>query len=558
MTIPYLYMLPVELWFVCWAYCSRRQLRRLALVCRLFRSICFPVLLSHQSADVPALVEGLDHDNWIHYVHHLHRMSLRFDSLAASPLHALHVISWKVGVFVPLVQQWSFPPPAQEALRMFLHRRMMPLGNHDFSHIQHIGVFNTLRERLITTFLAKLGAYSNLVSLSIQGVTMDAGLRATLQSLSKLEELIMEGCEISPPDGALLNVQRFTSCWPRRKTALLRAAATGDRTRSLRLVHPEHLLHLALPDASTASSLLRGFSTSTFSVLQHLELYRDIDITELLHLLQRCPILQSLVIPSLHRNTSLPIAPPPQTAAPLLQALTAPWDAISAFAASRPIGSVTALSKGGGLPISTDNIKELLVQVSRGSTTDIRSLALPETESTSDALQLVATFCPALVELVLDVHDRRVAGIARVIGGVNQPVEDTRVPKFDDETAFDDLPPEYLSDCEDDGETTATQANPSSYRDMLIILSSVLDQGDLPSSLTTVHIRPPRLLHKCPVPEYTVHRLPNHNHLHIGLGSTGLCDAHSCTSVQLSRRDAAAQAAATIQMMLQLENSNQS
>ncbi|KAJ6562993.1 hypothetical protein DFH09DRAFT_847762, partial [Mycena vulgaris] len=51
---PYLAMLPSEIWLACWTLCSARQLRRLSLVCDLFRSLCLPPLFQTQS------IKGLD------------------------------------------------------------------------------------------------------------------------------------------------------------------------------------------------------------------------------------------------------------------------------------------------------------------------------------------------------------------------------------------------------------------------------------------------------------------------------------------------------------------
>ncbi|KAJ7453424.1 hypothetical protein FB451DRAFT_668752 [Mycena latifolia] len=50
--IPYLFILPAEIWLACWTLCSSWQLRRISLVCQLFRSLCFPLLLQYQHFDV--------------------------------------------------------------------------------------------------------------------------------------------------------------------------------------------------------------------------------------------------------------------------------------------------------------------------------------------------------------------------------------------------------------------------------------------------------------------------------------------------------------------------
>ncbi|KAJ7448075.1 hypothetical protein B0H11DRAFT_1744513 [Mycena galericulata] len=70
--ITYLDLLPAEVWLACWILCSTRQLRRVSLVCQLFRSLCLPLLFSHQSFDAPELASDINRDNWLDRVRHLH------------------------------------------------------------------------------------------------------------------------------------------------------------------------------------------------------------------------------------------------------------------------------------------------------------------------------------------------------------------------------------------------------------------------------------------------------------------------------------------------------
>ncbi|KAJ7466044.1 hypothetical protein FB451DRAFT_964209, partial [Mycena latifolia] len=48
---PYQHILPPEIWLACWTLCSTRQLRRLSLVCQLFRSLCLPLLFQDLQFD---------------------------------------------------------------------------------------------------------------------------------------------------------------------------------------------------------------------------------------------------------------------------------------------------------------------------------------------------------------------------------------------------------------------------------------------------------------------------------------------------------------------------
>ncbi|KAJ7648822.1 hypothetical protein B0H17DRAFT_859713, partial [Mycena rosella] len=91
--VAYLHLLPVEVWLACWTLCSLRQLRRISLACRLFQSLCLPLVFRHQTFDVAVLVRGISRYNWIDRVRHLHRTAVRLDRLAEDP-YARFVRSW--------------------------------------------------------------------------------------------------------------------------------------------------------------------------------------------------------------------------------------------------------------------------------------------------------------------------------------------------------------------------------------------------------------------------------------------------------------------------------
>jgi hypothetical protein len=124
----YLGMVPVEVWAACWVLCTARQLRRISLVCHLFRSIFLPLLLQHQTFDLELLVSGINRDNWMDRVCHLHRTAVRLDRLSAGPL-------------IPLVRSWAvtFGPA--------------PSTMHYPLQIRHIGLFDIIQSRVYRTFL---------------------------------------------------------------------------------------------------------------------------------------------------------------------------------------------------------------------------------------------------------------------------------------------------------------------------------------------------------------------------------------------------------------------
>ncbi|KAJ7096884.1 hypothetical protein C8R44DRAFT_889484 [Mycena epipterygia] len=95
-TVDYPHIVPTEVWLACWTLYSMRQLRRLSLVCQLFRSICLPLLLREQHADLAALPSGFDYSgqHLIDLARHMHRIAVRLDKLAEGP-RVLSVRSWK-------------------------------------------------------------------------------------------------------------------------------------------------------------------------------------------------------------------------------------------------------------------------------------------------------------------------------------------------------------------------------------------------------------------------------------------------------------------------------
>ncbi|KAF7353918.1 hypothetical protein MVEN_01077900 [Mycena venus] len=152
--IPYLEIVPAELWIACWSLCSNPELQSVSMVCKLFRSICLPLLLRDQSLDVAAS-GSVAYGDWEQRGRQLQQLADRLDRLVE---YAPSVRSWKVNIGLagregeshPDIQSWHF--------------------------------FDEMYERVLTTFPTTLVLY-------------------TLASLMLLEDLILRNCDISPFHG---------------------------------------------------------------------------------------------------------------------------------------------------------------------------------------------------------------------------------------------------------------------------------------------------------------------------------------------------------------------
>ncbi|KAF7374151.1 hypothetical protein MSAN_00296700 [Mycena sanguinolenta] len=185
----YLHILATELWLACWTLCSRRQLRRLSLVCKRFRDICLPLLFQQQTIEAGGWWYHLNRYNWVEPLRKLHRAALRLDALADSP-HVGSVHSWKFAVVDSL-------PSEHEATNA----------------------------RLLKVFSATLSLYHNLRSLHLEGLVIDAPFRQTFSELSRLENLALHTCNIVTRNGFVMSLRSFARVRAIFVTSLLRLAS---------------------------------------------------------------------------------------------------------------------------------------------------------------------------------------------------------------------------------------------------------------------------------------------------------------------------------------------
>ncbi|KAJ6530790.1 hypothetical protein DFH09DRAFT_1183878 [Mycena vulgaris] len=409
--IAYLHLLPVEVWLACWTLCSRQQLRRLSLVCRLFRSISLSLIFRSQSFDVAALRLELGRDNWMDQVRHLHR--------TASP-YAPFVRSWKVAFMNGPVSRYH-------------------------PDIQNIHLFYTISDRVASTFSTTLGLYQNLSALDIQRFTIDTAFRTTLLSLSRLESLTLSDCDITARDG-FLRLGRLK---------MISRKVPEASEEPLQMASPDTIRTLSLYWSSEMALLSTGFGHAKLPHLVHLsiDVLRDVDVAPLFRFLERCPQLESLTITSVPGQSALPdvhrdIIPP-------LRTLAGPPEFIQLFAPNHPVGGVTILNGGANL----NDLMRVCMDISR-SPHPLHSLALPSITPTLEFLVGITRLFPELKELTILVEGYQGFHWGGVFGRQPRatiPVDQRSLDLCDDD-AFDNPPVDDISDTESEEPNRAPTA----------------------------------------------------------------------------------------------------
>ncbi|KAJ7229348.1 hypothetical protein C8J57DRAFT_191571 [Mycena rebaudengoi] len=385
-SIPYLDLLAPEVWLDCWTPCSTRQLRRLSLVCHLFRTLCLPLLFRHQSLDVGQVWSPVDKDGWEDRLDYMERTAVRLERLLEGPRAV-----W--------VRSWRFSATAEAAP----HTRLLL----NIQNREHFVLLEKLYEQIIATFASTLGLYHNLRSLHLQGVTVDTHTRNTLSSLSNLESLTL-ACDITARDGDLMKLKSFT-------ISVTPGASTAVTTEPLRIVSAEHLQNLNIDHRGEKVSLLTGFQPRKFPQLVSISLSflsdEEIGIDLFFEFLQRCPQLESLAIHYVYltSNDPLPSRLHPNTI-PRLGNLTVPLLLIDVFTPNRPVGTVSV--KRGypydhvAIPLEEagEYLALLFADLSHASV-PLQFLSIPPISPTPECFAAIVSAFPHLTALVIDVTE---------------------------------------------------------------------------------------------------------------------------------------------------------
>ncbi|KAF7366148.1 hypothetical protein MVEN_00491700 [Mycena venus] len=418
-TITYLTLVPLEIWLACWSLCSRQQLRRLSLVCRLFRSLVLPLLFDHQTFNMRAIANGLNRANWIDRVHHLHRTAVRLDRLREDPYAAL-VRSLRV-TFIG-------ENPTKRV-----------------SGVQNIHLIDDLHDRVVAAFHKTLARYYyNLSSLHLAHITIDASLCKTLTSLLRLDDLNLSDCSILVSPGFL----------PLKQLSLWRCDFGEDQER-LQLGSPETLR--TLHPGVHLSRLISGFGPRCLNQLVSLWLsgltVQQVDL--FFRFLAQCPRLESLTICSRDNHITLPALH--SESLPHLGHVAAPSMFHQVLTPGRPVHYADVHRNNGVADEEDyDRLMQVCLDIARSSV-PVRILLLPapRTEPNLAFLVGITALFPELQRFSFAVQPR-----------ISKAIEmDERCPDLNDEGAFDNLPGDDISDDEADERVSILDVKVHSRKD---------------------------------------------------------------------------------------------
>ncbi|KAJ6617179.1 hypothetical protein B0H10DRAFT_2434587 [Mycena sp. CBHHK59/15] len=370
--VTYVDRVPTEIWLRCWTLCPTRHLRRLARVCRYFRTLCQPLLFQHQRVAAP---EGVDHYNWMHSTQTLHFATLRITRLAAST-HVSSVRSW-----------------------FFRGNSRLDLVN-SYLDIINIHIVQEIYLKLQRKFFTTLGIYQRVTTLRLYDLPVDAAFRHTLSSLKLLENLTLDYCEITSRTGHPL---------PLRSLSL----SGNDRTGSnepLQLVSPDNLHSLRMDGSLDTVSLLSNLPQHSFHNLLHLSIgLTDITADALIPLLNVCPRLNSINLKPAYGHFALPDGDElPPTAIPVLTSFSGPGKLAPSFVSNRPVEVVRLYAPLVGTDTQEHVAQEIIsnLEVVSRSSAPLRSLHIvPRIPASPEIFSAIATFFPELRRLCTELHE---------------------------------------------------------------------------------------------------------------------------------------------------------
>lgn len=324
MQVAYL-SLPVETWWECLSYVSKRDLQQLRLVCRFFARICFNPLFETLSWSVP-----------------------NADLLLWGPPTALEDQVRDLYAFITN----DSASDVHHAVRR-LNFKGIDRGFRTCLRSPRISAANS---SYLALFRQALSAFTALRSLSLTAVTIDDKVAASLQNLSSLHALELNDCIVTSTLPVQLPLRNFVvvSTWERGDHKVTR--------ETLHLVAPQQLEWVVLADDRWSSTMFSAWANVPMSFLMRLTVRVERgQSTSFLNFLRQCPQLDSLFLAP-DSTLDHPDGTLPSTTVPNLRVYEGPLILAHAFITDRNITSarLDAISvddrTGSFMPMRTESI----------------------------------------------------------------------------------------------------------------------------------------------------------------------------------------------------------
>ncbi|KAJ7474920.1 hypothetical protein FB451DRAFT_278193 [Mycena latifolia] len=369
---PWITKLPVEVWERCWGHCQNRHLRRLTLVCRLFRDICQRLLFFKQIFRAPYF-DNITPLNWMHVLDRIVTSSLRLQHVRESR----HISSVQHLAFLgsfELDVSWMFPKAKDIE---DLNRRYL----------------SAVRE-----FSTTLYRYHQLCALHLSNLTIGVDLRQALCELPKLVELTLADCDIAWRNAPLLPLKRLSI-----------SGALSEQTGinyPLPILSPRSLQALRLQNSPDGDSVLYAFAPGeAFHQLVDLQISLTAEIVpRFFAFLLDCPCLRHIAI--LSAPTSIPQNLPP-SAIPHLSSFCGPISLVEPFVCNRPVDTIELTYPSGARP--ADPVRDITLVLHRiaQSSVPLTSLTLPPIPPDISLFFTISNLFPRLLELNIDIWEPR-------------------------------------------------------------------------------------------------------------------------------------------------------
>ncbi|KAI6027175.1 hypothetical protein EDC04DRAFT_2899318 [Pisolithus marmoratus] len=367
-SIPATYLsLPLEIWWECLTYVSKRDLQQIRLVCRFFARICFDPLFETLSWSVP-----------------------NPDLLWGPPIE----LEDAVGVLRSFITDDSVSD---------IHRTVRRLNfrgiERGFRTCLLSPRINAAYTSYLELFRQALATFTGLRALSLTAVTIDDGMAVSLQNLS-LHTLELNDCEVISTLPVQLPLRNFVvvSTWNCEDSKMTREA--------LHLVAPEHMEWAVIADDRWASALFSAWGNVLMSFLTRLtirvERHQSVPF---LSFLRQCPQLDSLFLAP-DSTLDYPDETLSPTIVPNLRVYEGPLHLAHKFITDRNVAFARLDAvcvdhqSGGFMPMQTESIIGALERTLPAAS-HVRTLRLCEICPDLALLRLVAGHMPELRTLEL-------------------------------------------------------------------------------------------------------------------------------------------------------------